>query len=233
MRASATATVEVTLNNVSPQANPLPNSIVDEGQPLTLSATATDPGAADILTYAWDFDYDGSSFSPDATGAQVSTTYPDGPATLTIALRVSDDDGGLSPIVTAQVTVNNLPPAANPGGPYSTIAGQPVTLSGSGDDRGTDNLSYSWDLDNDGSFEVKNQQQVTHVWPAAGTYTVVLQVDDGDGGITTARTTVEVGAAAAPPEPPVEPGAAATPPEPAAEPGEAAPPEPAADTNSE
>jgi PKD repeat protein len=47
----------------------------------------------------------------------------------------------------------NTPPTVNAGGPYAVSEGGSVTLAASGSDPDGDNLSYAWDLDNNGSYE--------------------------------------------------------------------------------
>ena len=46
----------------------------------------------------------------------------------------------------------NTAPTANPGGPYSVTEDGSLTLSGSGTDADNDSLSYSWDVNGDGTY---------------------------------------------------------------------------------
>jgi PKD repeat protein len=185
----ATAQATVSVINVAPSVNAGPDQTVLEGTSISLSGLATDPGA-DVLGYEWDFDYDGVTFNVTETGQSVSPTFADGPASLTVALRVNDGDGGVS-LDTAVIIVDNGPPTAAAGGPYLATISVPITLAGTGVDVPEDTLTYSWDLDNDGVFETPGQS-VPFVNTVAGTYTVVLQVDDNEGGVATDTTTVEV-----------------------------------------
>ncbi len=199
--AAGTATFSVTILNANPTAgasagpNPAP-----ENTPVTFDGSGSSDPGNDTLTYEWDFDYDGVTFDVDMTGQNVSTTYPDGPATYTVVLRVRDDDypyptggGGEigEAIDTLQVTISNTPPTASAGGSYTTMAAVPITLMGSGTDVPADTLTYRWDLNNDNDFETPGQT-VMYTWTTTGTYTVTLQVDDGDGGSDTDTTTVQV-----------------------------------------
>jgi hypothetical protein len=117
----------------------------------------------DIVLYEWDFDYDGVTFVPDATGPVVMHTYLEF-GSHTTALRVTDDDpiepqSRITTVVTS-VNFNNLPPVADAGGPYTaTIAGgapQPITLDGtasSDPNAPCDSIvRYEWDMDFDGLF---------------------------------------------------------------------------------
>jgi len=193
--------VAVTIHNANPIAEAGSNQTLNEGEVLNLTGSAGDPGIGDVLTFTWDFNYDGISFDEDATGISANRTYPDGPANYVVAFRARDDDypyptGGGGEIGeridTLQVTVNNLPPIADAGGPYTAnIEGQPVALSGSGLDVPADTLTYAWDLDDDSTFDLTGQTVIT-AWNEAGIYTVTLRVtdDDGGAGFDTARVIV-------------------------------------------
>jgi PKD repeat protein len=185
----ATAQATVSINNVAPSADAGPDQTLFEGAVVSLAGAAADPGA-DELTYEWDFNYDGITFNVDSVGQSATTSYPNGPAAFTVALRVTDDDGG-SALDTLLVTVDNAPPTAAAGGPYVATAGIPITLSGTGTDVPDDTLTFVWDLDNDGSFESQGQD-VSFINTTPGSYTVVLQVADNEGGIATDTTTVQV-----------------------------------------
>ncbi len=79
------------------------------------------------------------------SAGQVASLYaPD-------SFRISDHDPvviGLTP---------NAPPTVDGGGPYTVNEGSTVTLTASGSDPNGDALTYTWDLDNDGSFETPGQ----------------------------------------------------------------------------
>ena len=148
LEVSSESTATVTVGNVPPNADVGGPYAVDEGSLLTFSGSATDPGQ-DTLTFEWDFTYDGATFNIDATGDDLtgpSTTYPDDGAN-TVALRVRDEDGGVSSIQTATVTVSNVPPSASAGGPtYLGNEGALVTFTGTANDPGSDTLTYEWDF---------------------------------------------------------------------------------------
>jgi uncharacterized protein len=101
------ATTTVTVQNVAPTGSAGgPYTGVPFG-PVTFAGSATDPaGPRDTLTYAWDFEYEGT-FAADASGVELKTpshTYA-APGAYTVALRVTDDDGGVSSLATATVTI--------------------------------------------------------------------------------------------------------------------------------
>jgi len=84
----------------------------------------------------------------------------------------------------------NQSPVANAGGPYSGIAGEPLSFDGSAssDSDGTI-VSYDWDF---GDGNTGSGESPSHTYGVAGTYTVTLTVtdDDGDQDSDTAPVTV-------------------------------------------
>jgi uncharacterized protein len=98
---------------------------VDEGGLVSVSASGSDADG-DTLTYAWDFDNDGT-FETGGQTAAFSAAAIDGPETRTIRVRVSD--GKEATIATTTVTVNNVPPTATFNAPTSSPAGFMFTLS--------------------------------------------------------------------------------------------------------
>jgi CSLREA domain-containing protein len=99
------------------------------------------------------------------------------------------------------VTSSNARPTAIDGGPYAIAEGDSLVLDGSGSlDPNGDPLTYSWDLDNDGTFDDASGVNPTVDWAtlqAVGidddaVYPVALQVDDGSNGIHTDATTLTV-----------------------------------------
>ena len=129
---STTTTADIL--NVPPTANVGGPYTGTAGFPITFSGSATDPGV-DVLTYEWDFEYDGITFTVDVSGADLSSpshTYStDG--TNTVALRVTDDDGASSTVDAINVTVLdvNQTPTADAGIDQSVNELVLVTLDGS------------------------------------------------------------------------------------------------------
>ncbi len=193
--AATTAIVTAVAGNQPPTAQPGGPYLGVAGQPLAFTFSGADPDQ-DSLTFAARFG-DGS----EGVGTSPSHTYAQA-GTYLVTLVVSDGRGGVVSVTTAAVisadsASGNHPPTAKAGGPYFAILGQPVTLDGSGstDPDAADTLTFAWTL-GDGANAVGPQP--SHLFAAEGTYPVVLLVSDGQGGTSTASTTVIVSPANVP-----------------------------------
>ena len=172
----------ITVHNLPPQANAGGPYAGSEGQFLPLTGSASDPNG-DSLTFAWDLDNDGQF--DDASGASVSHLWPDD-GLYNAALRVTDS-WGLSQTTTTTANIANLPPVISSVSQSGlTEEGNPVTVTINATDPGADVLSYSFDWENDGSYDIVNQSgnAAVHIYPSSGLYTVRVRVRDGDGGET-------------------------------------------------
>ena len=186
-------TASVTVNNVPPTADAGGPYTCDEGVACAVSGSGTDV-PADTLSYEWDCDYDGITFTPDFTGQSGSCTYPDGPASHTAAIRVCDEDGACT-VDTASVTVNNVPPTADAGGPYTCDEGMACAVSGSGSDVPADTLTYEWDCDYDGITFTPDftGQSGSCTYPdGPASHTAAIRVCDEDGACTIDTASVTV-----------------------------------------
>ena len=193
-------TSPITITNANPQATITGPSGGPEGQPLTFTGVATDTNA-DTLTYSWNFG-DGS---PTITQTTVSYTYPD-EGNYNLALTVRDEDGGSATVIRT-VTITNVPPLVLATDGLKATEGQVITVTGIATDVVGDVLTYTWDLDDNGSFETPPTRATTAStngalktvdlrspasWPTGGQKTIAVRVIDGDGGVTTDTTTVDV-----------------------------------------
>ena len=57
--------------------------------------------------------------------------------------------------------------------------------SGSSDPDAGDTITYSWDLNGDGTFGDSTAQKPSYTYTTAGTYNAVLKVTDNHGASTT------------------------------------------------
>ncbi|NJN95754.1 MAG: PKD domain-containing protein [Anaerolineales bacterium] len=186
-------TIQINVNNLPPIADAAPDTqTISEGGAATFNSSGSNDPGGGSLTYEWDFNYDGSNFNVNSTDPNPSTTYPNGPATRTVALRVTDSAGAVSAVDTVQVIIDNAAPTARITANLTTVlVGEVVTFDGSGSsDPGNDPLSFSWDFA-DGVTD-NSGPNVNHAWTNVGNYTIILQVDDGQGGVDTDTVDIQV-----------------------------------------
>jgi uncharacterized repeat protein (TIGR01451 family) len=162
----------------------------NEGASITFDGSASTDPAGGSLSYAWDLDDDGAY--DDAFQAVTSNTWGE-PGTHTVGLKITTSEG-VTDTDTASVTVNNLPPVADAGGPYGGYEGASISLSGSGSDPGGGTLTYAWDLDGDGDHDDAFTPNPTCTWETPGTYAVSLAVTDVQGSVDTDSASVLVNA---------------------------------------
>ncbi len=153
----------------------------EDGSPtpfgLTLNAADAD---GDTLT--WSIATPAMNGTATATGIGTSkaisyTPNPNFNGPDSFAVQVADGNGGTDSI-TVNVTVqpvNDPPTMVSAGGPYSILEGQGVTLSASATDPDGDTLSYSWDINGDGTFGDATGQNPTLSW----TQLSALGINDG------------------------------------------------------
>ena len=194
---SPKATAQITVTNTAPAisgAFVTPGSGTTNDTTFAYSATAADAaGALDPLSYAWDFDGNGTT---DATTGTGTTTHAFATAgTYTGRVTVGDGDGGFTPFTLNQVRVNAHLPTADAGADQTAPEGAPVPLDGSGsssNDSGQSITQYRWDLDDDGTVDFTSPLP-TFGFTAGdgpGSRTVALTVVDPDG--TSAKDTTVV-----------------------------------------
>jgi subtilisin-like proprotein convertase family protein len=156
---------------------------------------SSDPDHAGLSAHEWDLDYDGVSFSADATGDHPTVQFPTAGA-RTIALRVTDVDGAttIAPMA-VNVIPTSAPTARAVATPNPAVAGTPVSFdaSSSSDSDGTV-VAYAWDLDGNGSFETSGGSSplASRSYPNAGVVSVGLRVTDNDGKTATTHVSVLV-----------------------------------------
>ena len=186
--------------------------------PLGVTFTATPAGVAQSnITYSWDF---GTGETVAGAPSQTHTFEQAGTFLVTVTARQSGQTAQASvrmdvsaPPVTPDPT--NVPPTVTLSAPKTTgRAPLEVTFSAAATDPNGDTLAYSWDF-GDGKTVTGGAAQ-THTFTGAGTYTAVVTVADGRGGVTQAKTQITVTEAdpQLPPADPVDPTDPPKPPRP-------------------
>lgn len=188
--------------NTPPSAEAGGPYTVNEGDNILLDGSGTiDPEqSSDSLTYAWDFDNDG--VFDDALG--MNPVFPaagmDGPSTITVNLRVTDEEG-LSDTDSATVNINNVSPTANCWPDQTVSRNETVTVMGTWSDPAgslDEPYTWAWDLDGDGTFNSSGIASFgdtiikTTSFATTGLYTLNFQVTDKDGGQGSDSLVVEV-----------------------------------------
>jgi len=173
-----------------PQALPGDPYFGDEGALINFNGMATDWGL-DAATYQWDWENDGTF---DESAQTPSHSWNDN-GTYTVALLVTDAQGGEGR-TTFDVTVADVFPAnVDAGGPYDPYVGESITLNGSAFCAPVDTCVFEWDLDGDAEYDDATGASPVHSWTAAGSYTISLRVSDEDGNAVLDTAAVEITAA--------------------------------------
>ena len=173
--------------NSPPTVDAGADQAVDEGTPVTLSGTATDPDG-NPLTYSWTHD---SALDIGLTGADtasVSFTAPQVAASAIITFTLTADDGTHTSSDAVAITIldatANSPPAVDAGADQAVNEGTPVTLSGTATDPDGNPLTYSWTHDSalDIGLTGADTASVSFTAPqvaASAIITFTLTADDG------------------------------------------------------
>jgi hypothetical protein len=200
----ASDTLSVTVNNVNPTAEFNASSPVNEGNLISLSlVNPFDPSNTDTaagFTYAFDCG-DGSGYGPFGSSSNTNCpTTDDG--TRTVRGKIRDKDEGETEY-TAEVIISNVAPtitAVTNNGPIDEGDSATITVTATDPAGVSDPLSYEFDCDGDGSYEIGPQadSSATCTFGDNGDFRVDVRVKDGDGGEDTDFTIVTV--SNAPPE---------------------------------
>ena len=169
---------------------------LDEGQNVDFIGVAYGPDNSD-LSYGLDCDNDGvyeTAVAGSGTTVNASCVLPDD-GLLTIGLQACDgSDANNCDTATTEVTTFNVPPAIDlidEDGPVDE--GSPVSITVDATDPGwADVLTYSFDCDNDASYETAGAGNVGQcTYADEGSFTVGVKVEDDDGGVATDSIDVE------------------------------------------
>ncbi|MGK9167185.1 PKD domain-containing protein [Inquilinus limosus] len=160
--------------NAAPVADPGADRIAAPGDVVRLSAANSYDPDGRIVSYRWDF----SNGSKPESSVQVERTFG-APGLYTARLTVADDSGASNGFDSREVriAVNHAPVAD--AGPDVLTESLIVAFDGTASvDPDGDALTYRWDF-GDGSSA--SGAKVQHTYAVAGTYPIILVVDDGKG----------------------------------------------------
>ncbi len=188
------ATLVVTVNDLGPAANLNGDMAIDECSAGNYDASGSSRACDCIVSFEWDWEYDGTTFNASDTGVTASHTWMDD-GVYTVAVRVTDDDGSTD-IATLTVTVNDLSLTASLTGDTLIDEGASGNYNAAGSISPCDAIVlYEWDWDYNGStFNASGDTGATqnHTWNDDGSYTVAVQVTDDDGSTDMATLVVTV-----------------------------------------
>jgi PKD repeat protein len=174
--------------NRPPVARPIPDGhpnsdpngvnayVINEGSPLTLDGLASTAPEFDDSVVSWVWDVPGRA-AMNGPSVQFDTSE-DGVFNGTLTVT---DNLGSTHTETFQVTVRDIDPVANAGGPYIANQDEPITFDASRSrslSPADTIVSYTWSW-GDGTPD-SNGQVVNHAFTAQGAYNVTLTVTDED-----------------------------------------------------
>jgi PKD repeat protein len=175
------------------------NQTANEGEAKTfnLGSFTDDSSGPWQITVNWG-DGNTESFPVFATGPIPSRThtYADN-GTYTVTVTVTDKDGA-SGSASFQVTVNNVAPTPEiQGAPASNLEGSSISLFGTATDPSPIDTSagftFNWTvLKNGSTFASGSGPSFSFTPDDNGTYTVILQATDKDGGTGSTSVNIEV-----------------------------------------
>ena len=187
--------------NTAPTADAGSDRAVNEGSPVTLSGTASDPDTGDTLTYSWTSNRPGLTLTgPDTLTPSFTAPQVDQDTPVTFTLTVTDNHNATA-IDTVTITVTdvppNSPPTASAGDDRTVAEGSPVTLTGTASDEDTgDVLTYGWTSDRP-DLSISDSDTLTPSFTApqvdADTaVTFTLTVTDNHNATATDQVTITV-----------------------------------------
>jgi PKD domain-containing protein len=202
---STAATAAVTVNNVAPTGVfNAPGSVLS-GAGFSISISGGTDVSGNDLTVGLTYDFDCGAGYTGVFSATTSRSCTAGaPGTQVVKGKIRDKDGSENEYTAnVTVTVSNVPPTVDAGGPYSGAEGSAISLGGVGGATATDPdvgdvLTYKWTVNTTGidaggtcTFSPSNtvlNPSVTCTDDSDGAvgakFTLTLEVKDGVGGHT-------------------------------------------------
>ncbi len=162
-----------------------------EGATVTFDASGSIDPDGTIVQYEWDWQNDGI-FDSTTTTTTCEYVYTDD-FYGQMNVRVTDNEGETHTDI-ASVTIYNVNPTADAGGPYQGQPNVDISCHAEATDPGSDdvpNLIFQWDVNGDGIY-ARYGQDITVNFSSGGTFKIYLRVVDDDGGIGIDSATVNV-----------------------------------------
>ncbi|MDP6156652.1 MAG: PKD domain-containing protein [Candidatus Thermoplasmatota archaeon] len=192
-------TVTVVNTDRAPEITPLSTDTVaiDEGNWVNFFVNATDPDG-DLISYKWFFDGENVS-DQESENYNYSSDYNSADGNVHVVMvEISSGEHVIN--FTWKLTINNinrLPvidvSTIKPMGDTVLTDGEDINFSIAAVDPDGETLSYTWTINETGAKFTN--QSFTHNLPA-GTYVVLITVEDGNGGTDSFTLTLNVAEAA-------------------------------------
>ena len=185
---SAAAQVVIGTFNTAPVAEAGPDQVIIQiGTTVGLDGTNSSDPEGDGITYLWTITQKpaGSSAELSEPSSPTPAFVADVHADYVITLVVTDEFGAAGDPDSVTVSFDNIQPVADAGADQSVMAGDTVSLDGSGStDTNGDQLSYSWSFvsrpaGSVAEFSNPTSAQASFVTDEPGDYVVSLVVNDG------------------------------------------------------
>ena len=190
--------------NSAPVANAGVTQNVNTGTLVTLDGSASRDANNESLTYLWQMTAvpAGSLAALSSTTSAKPTFTADVTGSYTVSLVVNDGKASSqTSVVSIYASVNNAAPVANAGTNQSVSIGSVVTLDGTASsDANRDSLTYKWTMGSIPSGSTAALSSAISPNPkftadVAGTYSVILTVNDGKVESTASVVTITASAA--------------------------------------
>jgi uncharacterized delta-60 repeat protein len=198
---AADDTRDITVNNVAPNVTAVGAPATSpEATPISVSASAADPGPLDTaagFTTTWSVT---KNDSPFAGGTGLSATFtPDDNGTYVLTLSATDKDGATGSSVSTitvtnvapTVSLTNVPTTGTEGTAISFTAGSSITDPSPVDTAA--GFTTTWNVTKNGSpFAAGSGAAISFTPDDNGTYILTLSATDKDGGAGSASSTINV-----------------------------------------
>jgi PKD repeat protein len=182
-----TATINLTVGDLSPEAMFDAPATVDEGSLAVFDDTSMSfPDG--IVNWTWEFG-DGHSIEIGSTGdPDVDHVYQDD-GSYAVNLTVEDEDGSTDTHQTI-IMVNDLGPTSGiEVSDQTPMEGETITFTSISNSYPDDIVNWTWDF---GNGEIDHGEEVTQTFWSDGQYNVTLTVIDEDGSVDSMQMLVTV-----------------------------------------